>query len=291
MKTLLTLLTSIILTFAAKAEEKPHAVVIAGTYHYSPNKTMPLFAAELERLGFKTTVINPDWDPEKDKRGLPGLEALVEADVAVFFVRFLKLEEEQLKHINSYLESGKPVVGYRTSTHAFSYPKEHKNYGLNNSFGKDALGTPYQIHLAGKTSVKLIEGAEKHPILTGVDPQATWISPGTLYLTALEEGIEPLLLGTGKPRKPGQKVTPFGTFDLKAKMTDTIAWTWKNKWGGRTFTTSLGHEGDFSVPQSMRVMVNGVFWAAGQPVPDAATEVKTFIVAKPAKKKRAPKQK
>ena len=54
---------------------------------------MPEFAAELERLGFQTTVINPDWDPEKDKRGLPGLEALEKADVGIFFVRFLKLED------------------------------------------------------------------------------------------------------------------------------------------------------------------------------------------------------
>ncbi len=291
MKIILAFITSIIISLTAIANEKPHAVVIAGTHHYSPNKTMPLFAAEIERLGFKTTVINPNWDPEKDKRGLPGLEALADADVAVFFVRFLKLEDEQLHHINSYLESGKPVVGFRTSTHAFNYPKTHKNVELNNSFGKDALGTPYQVHLNGKTSVKLIESAEKHPILTGVDPQTTWTSPGTLYLTALEEGIEPLLQGTGKPKKTGQKITPFGTFDLKAEMTDTIAWTWKNKWGGRTFTTSLGHEGDFAVPQSMRVMVNGVFWAAEQTIPDATTEVKTFKLVKTAKKKRTPNNK
>ncbi|MDA8980870.1 hypothetical protein N9H14_01675, partial [bacterium] len=57
---------------ASASAEKPHAVIICGTYHYSPQKTMPPFAAELERLGFRTTVISPDWDPEKDKRGLPG---------------------------------------------------------------------------------------------------------------------------------------------------------------------------------------------------------------------------
>ena len=93
----------LMLTGHVVAAEKPHAVVIAGTHHYTPNVSMPKFAAELERLGFKTTVINPDWDPEKDKRGLPGLEALKDADVAVFFIRFLKLEAEQLKHIQDYL--------------------------------------------------------------------------------------------------------------------------------------------------------------------------------------------
>ncbi|BDS05898.1 hypothetical protein NT6N_09380 [Oceaniferula spumae] len=289
MKTLITLLaTAILTTIWCNADEKPHAVIVVGTYHYSPQKTMPKFAEELERLGFKTTVINPDWEAEKDKRGLPGLEALAKADVAVFFTRFMKLEDAQLKHITSYLESGKPVVGFRTSTHAFNYPAGHKNHGWNSDFGKDALGTPYKIHLVGGTTVQLAEGAEKHPILTGVDSTANWKSPGTLYLTKLEPGTKPLLVGTGKSKRVGVVKNGFGTHDLKAEMTDTIAWTWKNKWGGRTFTTSLGHAGDFNVPQSMRVMVNGVFWAAGQPVPAKDVKIETFTLGKaaPAKKSR-----
>ena len=59
-------------------------------------------------------------------------------------------------------------------------------------------------------------------------------------------------------------------------MTDTIAWTWQNKWGGKAFTTSLGHPGDFAVPQSMRVIINGIHWAAGAQIPAESTEVKTF---------------
>lgn len=57
------------LELAPVAEKMPHAPIVVGTHHYSPKKTMPLFAGELERLGFRTTVVNPDWDPEKDKRG------------------------------------------------------------------------------------------------------------------------------------------------------------------------------------------------------------------------------
>lgn len=262
---------------ASASAEKPHAVIICGTYHYSPQKTMPPFAAELERLGFRTTVISPNWDPEKDKRGLPGLEALETADVALFFVRFLKLEDAQLTHITKYLESGKPVVGFRTSTHAFKYPKGSPNFDLNHSFGRDALGTPYQIHLKGSTQIKFAPEANSHPILAGV-PEGEWTSPGTLYLTKLQPGIKPLLIGTGKSggNKTTTKSNGFGTHKIDPVMTDTVAWTWKNKWGGRTFTTSLGHVGDFAVPQSMRVMVNGLFWAAGQDVPDAKTEIKTF---------------
>ena len=263
------------------AAEKPHAVVVVGTHHYSPEKTMPRFAAELERLGFETTVINPDWNPEKDKRGLPGLEALADADVAVFFTRFLKLDEEQLTKITSYVESGKPVVGLRTSTHSFNYPKTDPNAKWNDGFGKDVLGTPYRIHLAGSTTIKPVDGSEKHAILTGVEA-TSWKSPGTLYLTDLQQGAQPLLVGTGKAKRIGTVTNGFGTHELQAEMTDVVAWTWENKWKGRTFTTSLGATGDFANANSMRVMVNGVFWAAGRDVPSASIAIKTFELGKPA---------
>lgn len=271
----------------SNADEKPHAVIVVGTHHYTPQKTMPMFADELERLGFRTTLINPDWNPERDKRGLPGLEALKDADVGVFYARFLKLSDEQLGHITDYLESGKPVVGFRTSTHAFNYPAADPKAVWNHGFGRDAMGSPYLIHLAGRTELTLADEAKTHPILTGVDSDS-WVSPGTLYLTALEPGATPLLLGTGSPsgKKAQVRENQFGTHDLKPVMTDTVAWTWKNKWGGKTFSTSLGHAGDFAVAPSMRVMVNGVFWAAGKDVPTAKTEVKTLQLAtakKPAK--------
>ena len=283
-------LISLASTLLCHAAEKPHAVIVVGTHHYSPEKTMPLFAAELDRLGFETTVINPDWDPEKDKRGLPGIEALADADVAVFFTRFLKLNDEQLGAITSYLESGKPVVGFRTSTHGFRYPKDNPNVQWNNDFGKDALGTPYRIHLASSTNVKPVDGMEKHPILSGVEA-SSWTSPGTLYLTDLQEGAQPLLVGTGKAKRVGSVTNGFGTHELKAEMTDVVAWTWKNKWGGRTFTTSLGHVGDFANPNSMRVMVNGVFWAAGREVPSASTAINPFQLKKQAAPKKAPAKK
>ena len=45
--------------------EKPHAVLVVGTLHYSPELTMPVFAKELERFGFRTTVVMGEGNPEK----------------------------------------------------------------------------------------------------------------------------------------------------------------------------------------------------------------------------------
>ena len=287
MKILLVLLFSAALLSAKKPPVQKHVVIVVGTHHYSPNKSMPLFAERLEKLGLKTTVLNPDWNPEKGDKGIPGLEALAEADLAIFFTRFLQLKEPQLKHITDYLASGKPVVGLRTSTHGFNYPKSHPDSKWNNDFGRDALGTPYLIHLAGKTQLKLVDEAKTHPILTGINPETDWISPGTLYLTKLpEKGITPLVRGTGKSKRTGKVRNQFGTHQLQKEMTDVIAWTWTNKWGGKTFTTSLGHTGDFAVEPSLRLIINGVFWSLNQKVPSADHTIETFRISEKKKKKK-----
>lgn len=266
---------------AEEAAAKKHVVIVVGTHHYSPQKSMPLFAGTLQKLGLKTTVLNPGWDPEKGDKGIPGLAALAEADLAIFFTRFLKLKDPQLKHITDYLASGKPVVGLRTSTHGFNYPKSDPRSKWNNDFGRDALGTRYLIHLTGKTRLKVVDKEKDHPILTGIRPGSDWISPGTLYLTDLpEKGVTPLVMGTGSSKRTGKVTNQFGTHELKKEMTDVIAWTWNNKWGGNTFTTSLGHTGDFAVEPSVRLMVNGIFWALGQDIPAANQIVETFKLSK-----------
>ncbi|MGY8770061.1 MAG: ThuA domain-containing protein, partial [Pirellulales bacterium] len=48
----------------AKDNEKPHVVIVVGTLHYSPELTMPVFAKELERFGFRTTIVKGEGNPE-----------------------------------------------------------------------------------------------------------------------------------------------------------------------------------------------------------------------------------
>lgn len=259
------------------ASQPPHAVLVVGTHHYSPQLTMPFLASELERLGFRTTVVNPAWDPERDSRGLPGLKVLEEADVGIFFLRFLQLKDSQLAHITEFIESEKAVVGLRTSTHAFHYPAGHPRSALNNDFGQKVLGSPYLIHLAGKTQVKPAANALHHPILSGVETTG-WESSGTLYLINAQPGIEPLLIGTGKSKRVGTVTNQFGVHELQKTMSAPIAWTWKNSYGSRVFTTSLGHEKDFTNPSAVRVIINGVFWSVNQPVPPPKTVIHTRAI-------------
>lgn len=260
------------------ANRKPHAVFVIGTPHYEPAKTMPPLARQLaEKFGFRTTVILPDGDPERSEKGIEGLDVLKQADIAVFYLRFLTLPKEQLDHIINYVESGKPVIGLRTSTHAFIYPEGHELQKWNIGFGKDVLGSSYYVHMAGTTDVKVLPAAKDHPVLTGI-PDEPLQAAGVLYRACLPADATPLLMGTGKPRKAGTVTNIFGTHVLKDVEKSPIAWVWQNQWGGRVFTTTLGHVKTFENEWMVRLLVNGIHWAAGRPVPKASVKM-TPIVA------------
>jgi len=84
-------------------------------------------------------------------------------------------------------------------------------------------------------------------------------------------------------------------------MTDDVAWTWTNEWGGRVFSTSLGHPETFADPNWVRFFLNGIHWAAGKPVPapdapveaiDAGPEMDTrYAAAKSSRPKGGGKKK
>ncbi|QDU07378.1 PVC-type heme-binding CxxCH protein [Gimesia aquarii] len=254
-------------SFAAdKKDQRPHVVFVVGTTHYSPQKTIPVFAKQLEKYGFKTTVIVPQGNPERNKNqlGLPGLEVLEQADLAVFYMRFLQLPPQQFAHIQKFVKSGKPVIGLRTSTHAFAYPQDHPLFEWNHGFGKRALGSAYFLHLSGETVVEHVLPSRNHEILNGV--AAKFIDPGTLYKTELPEQATPLLMGTGKSKRTGKIKNRFGTHELKSEMSWPVAWTWKNEWGGRVFATTIGHEKSFQLDTVNRLLINGIHWCLEKPV-------------------------
>lgn len=285
MKTLLTILSLILFSAASQAAEadKPHAVIVVGTLHYSPELTMPVFAEELERFGFRTTIVMGEGDPEKKTDDvLPGIEALADADLAIFFMRFLKLPDSEWKPIEDYLKSGKPVMGMRTANHSFKYPKDHPRFAWNDGFGRRALGTPYVVHQSSETAITVAEERKVHPIMTNVTKRE-WTSPGTLYLAQLEPGCDVLLNGSGTGKERLLKKA-FGEIQVMKFETAPVAWAWKNEWGGKSFFTSLGHPGDFSEEAFVRMSVNAASWAVGNPLPDADDKITTWKIERVDKK-------
>jgi len=238
----------------------PHVVFVTGDDEYSSELTMPIFATELETAyGMRTTVLFAYPDEYADD--IRGLEALADADLAVFFLRNRVLPAEQVEHIRRYVESGKPVVSIRTSTHAFLYPEGHELEEWN-EFGPRVVGAPYVWDYGHRTStdVSIAEGAAAHPILTGVDPTfhvRSWLYkliPD--YPTADSE-----VLLVGFPPEPDVDE------EAGEPASNAVAWTRNTESGGRVFTTTMGHPEDLRVESLQRLIINGIHWAVGEEVP------------------------
>ena len=276
----------LVVSFLEAAQDKPHAVLVVGTLHYSPELTMPVFAKELERFGFRTTVVMGEGNPEKKTENvLPGIEVLEEADLVIFFMRFLKLPDQEWAPIEAYLKSGKPVIGLRTANHSFKYAKDHPRFSWNDDFGRRALGTPYVVHQGGSTDIQTVPKYRSHPIMKNVT-KTEWVSPGTLYLSRLEPGCIPLTIGRGVGRD-GLVEKNYGVIQVNREESDVVAWAWKNEWGGKVFGTSFGHPGDFAEESFNRMLVNACHWAVDKELPGTDEKITVWKIERADKKKKS----
>ena len=255
-----------------------HIVFLVGDEEYRSEDSMPQLAKILAvHHGFKCTVlfaINKETD-EIDPQTLdniPGLEALDTADLMVMFLRFRELPDDQMKHIIDYTNSGKPIVGLRTSTHAFNYVKHKDSPYAKYSFrSKDPDGgygrlvfgetwiNHYGRHQQESTRGLIVKGMGNESIARGIDN--IWGESDVYDLTALAGDCRPLVMGQvlsgmdqdDKPN-PDKRIVP-------------VAWT-KTYTGekgktARVFTTTMGHSFDFFNEGFRRLMVNACYWALG----------------------------
>lgn len=251
-------------------EEKPLVVFVTGDHEYGGESTMPLLAAALEKDYNLRTVVLKSFPDQNAEENIPGLEALKDADLAIFFLRWRRLPAEQVKHIDDYLNSGKPVIGFRTSTHAFNYPEGHALRSWN-AFGERAFGSPpgwggkaNHTHYGheSSTDVSVIEKEAGHPVLKGVDKNfhvRSW-----LYKVLPDypsKGATWLLMGKAvDPNTPEAIENP-------------VAWTWTSASGAKTFMTTMGHPEDFQQEAVQRVFINAVHWTLGKPAPKWAGKI------------------
>jgi type 1 glutamine amidotransferase len=204
--------------------------LISGSAEYESDKSL----AKLQQYLEKNHAVTCSRAFATSDTDLPGLQALDDCDVAVLFTRRLKLQGEQLERLKKYCQSGRPLVGIRTASHAIQTWLD---------LDREVLGGNYKNHYnAGPVcEVKLTEEAKGHPILRGVKP---FQSVGSLYKnTGLAKDVTVLLTGS------------------IPEHTEPIAWTRMHN-GGRVFYTSLGHQKDFDNDDFVRLITNALYWAA-----------------------------
>jgi Trehalose utilisation len=261
--TILSLLTFIlgIQSFAQKAQ-KPLVVFVAGDHEYGGEITLPLIAKELEKnYGFETRVLSA-YPNQNSEKNIPGLDILEKADLVVFFLRWRQLPQDQLNQIENYLKSGKPVMGFRTSTHAFNFPKGDSSEKWN-AFGEFALNSPPGWGKSGHThyghnsttEVSVIDAAKNHPILKGVDQ--SFLAKSWLYHVLPSyptKGSEWLLMGKSiNPDKPA--------------IDNPVAWIGTNSYGAKVFMTTIGHPEDFAIESFQRLVINAIHFQTGKKIP------------------------
>ena len=257
-----------------------HIVLLSGDEEYRSEETMPMLGQLLaQRFGFKCTVlfaIDPDTgeiNPD-NQNNIPGIEALDNADLVILGLRYRQLPDDQMKHFDDYVNSHKPIIAYRTSTHAFAYDEDskspYKKYGNRQKepwpggFGQKYLGDTWIAHHGHHAVESTLAIADpdnqSHPILTGVDE--IWGPTDVYAITHLPESANVLLKGQVlkgmNPEDPpleGAKNDPMMP----------VAWTMiqESAEGSqrRVFCTTMGAATDFVDEDLRRLIVNACFWA------------------------------
>ncbi|MFH1737923.1 MAG: ThuA domain-containing protein [bacterium] len=244
--------------------EQPHVVFVTGDDEYRSEVSMPMIAEILEqRDGFKCSIayaVDPATGERNPKyqQNIEGLEALETANLAVIFIRFRALPDEQLNLILDYVNSGKPIVGLRTSTHAFRYP-DGPNQKWNEGFGRDVFGQRWITHHGheSSTDVSVIPEMADHPILRGISEPfhcSSWL----YHVTPLVGDCEPLLTGASIN---SNKTSGAIEFPLTQPVAWTKTYTGTSGKAARVFFTTLGHPKDFEVESVRRLLINGIYWA------------------------------
>jgi type 1 glutamine amidotransferase len=258
-----------------------HVVLVSGDEEYRSEEALPQLGKILStRHGFRCTVlfaVNPETgeiDPNRNDN-IPGLETLATADLLVVFLRFRNLPDEQMQHVVDYVESGRPIVGLRTATHAFNLDAGSKfarytwtSTEWDGGFGRQILGETWISHHGahGSESTRglLAEGQQKHPILRGISDGDIW-GPTDVYgvRLPLPADSQPLVMGQvvagmqpDDPPVEGEKNNPMMP----------IAWTKSYTAGdktGRVFATTMGASQDLLAEGTRRMLVNACYWAVG----------------------------
>ena len=252
-----------------------HIVLVSGDEEYRSEEALPMMAKILSRHhGFDCTVLfaidpeNGEIDPEH-QTNIPGLEALDTADLMLIFTRFRELPDEQMKHIVDYINSGRPIMGLRTATHAFQYSRDtsgpYAKYDCTNKdfeggFGRQVLGDTWVTHHGhhGFESTRaLINPASRdHPVLQGVED--VW---GTTDVYAVGE-----LTGNPQVLLDGQVLVGMNHDDDPKPDTITMPIAWIKEYTGdegkasRVFCTTMGAATDLRSDDLRRLLVNVAYW-------------------------------
>lgn len=258
-------------------------VLISGDEEYRSEEALPMLGRLLsQRFGFRCFVLFP-LDPATGEinpdcqTNIPGMELIAEADLVIMALRFRHPPDEQMQWFDEYVRAGKPIIGLRTSTHAFAWPADeetsfrrysHDSDEWPGGFGKKYLGETWVSHHGqhGSQSTRGVieESQAGHPIVCGVD--RVWGPTDVYGITQLPDDAVVLLHGQvldgmspDSPPAAGQVNDPMMPLAWLRELPMEA-----DQLPQRIFTTTMGAATDFVEPGLRRLVVNAVWWCLRQ---------------------------
>ncbi|MGH7140900.1 MAG: GDSL-type esterase/lipase family protein, partial [Pirellulales bacterium] len=256
-------------------------VLVSGDEEYRSEEALPMLGKILsQRHGFDCTVhfaVDPQTGiiDSNNQNNIPGLEELDDADLMIIATRFRELPDEQMKHVVDFINAGKPVIGLRTATHAFSYSKHkdsrYADWSWTSSqwpggFGRQILGDTWINHHGnhGKEATRgsVNDKQKDNPVLRGVTD--VFGQTDVYGIKNLTPDAKVLLYGQVvagmKPSDPpveGEKNDPMMPLAWLKSYTAPAGKT------GQAFCTTMGASIDFTSEGLRRLIVNAAYYLTG----------------------------
>jgi type 1 glutamine amidotransferase len=287
-------------------------VLISGDEEYRSEEALPQLAKILAKHhGFDCRVLFA-IDPAMaivaptNRKNIPGIESIKDADLIVVFTRWRDLPDDQLQMIEDYLKAGKPVIGIRTATHAFKPDNKDSRFAFLSDtskgdkdweaggFGRVVLGehwiNHHGKHKQESTRGKIAPGAESDPILRGIHDGDIWGSTDVYQVRLpLPGDSKPLVLGEVTARK-GKYDEADKFYGMRPddgprvsgpKNDPMMPIAWKKSYQipggatGRAFCSTIGASVDLTNEAVRRLLTNAVYWGLGMEdkIPENGTDV------------------
>jgi mono/diheme cytochrome c family protein/glucose/arabinose dehydrogenase len=255
-------------------------VLVAGDEEYRTEESMPMLAKILAKThGFNCVVLFSTDEKEgyidpNNQKHIRGTELLDNAQLMIIGTRFRQLPEAQLAPFARFLDAGKPVIGFRTATHAFSGSAKTGDFKWAD-FGLKILGEKWVNHHGAhkkEGTRSVVEAANsKNELLRGV---------GEIFATTDVYGIKNLNQSAATILLRGQvteSLDPKSKAVAGAKNQPMMPLAWLHEYTapngvtkGRSFCTTLGASVDFSDEDLRRLIVNAAHHLLGSEVPAKA---------------------
>ena len=234
-----------VFSFSPFVHGKSNIVFLVAEREYQTEKTLPKFAASYLSKDFKTEFSTA---PKQglDRHQLKNAPAISQADLLIISVRRRAFSDQVMQSIRSHITHKKPILGIRTSSHAFELRNESSLEGHQDwpEWDQEVIGGNYQGHHGKEKTclIRRIPSAMQPLLLKQV--RLPFRTPASLYRNyPLPINSVPILEGviSGFPSEP-------------------VAWTHVTKSGAKVFYTSLGHPQDFGNPSFNQLLQNAIRW-------------------------------